>query len=204
MSQAKTVGPRFNAVFSWGGIVVAIFGLVLAATGSFLNGLIFTAAGVLFWLFAKRRRRTAGLSGLVKLEYLVPHAACHPLDGSRITNRCSLGHPKEPLVVEKEAVGPGEYPSPKAVHEIPVHVEFENRVHIWNESTVIRAAPRQYPEVFPVWVRKNAAGDPDRHPIRHLRPIVIGMIRIVRYDLSLQLTPGYRDQRCYQQQRCRS
>ena len=28
MSQAETEGPRFNAVFMWGGIVVALYGLV--------------------------------------------------------------------------------------------------------------------------------------------------------------------------------
>ena len=59
MSQAKTEGLRFNTVFTWGGVVVALLGLVLAATGSFLLGIVFTAAGVIFWLFAKRRRRKA-------------------------------------------------------------------------------------------------------------------------------------------------
>ncbi len=59
MSQAKTSGPRFNAVFTWGGVVVALLGLVLATTGTFLLGLLFAAAGVIFWLFAKRRRRRA-------------------------------------------------------------------------------------------------------------------------------------------------
>ena len=57
MSQAETEGPRFNAVYMWGGIVVALYGLVLMATGSFSNGLFYTAAGVIFWLFAKRRSR---------------------------------------------------------------------------------------------------------------------------------------------------
>ena len=57
MSQAKIKGPQFNAVFTWGGIVVALLGLVLAATGSFMNGLLFVSAGVIFWLFAKRRGR---------------------------------------------------------------------------------------------------------------------------------------------------
>ena len=62
MSLADAEGPRFNALFTWGGVVVALLGLVLAATGTFLLGLLFAAAGVIFWLFAKRRRRRADRS----------------------------------------------------------------------------------------------------------------------------------------------
>jgi hypothetical protein len=52
--------PRFNLVFTWGGILVTLLGLILLARGLFSSGLLFTAAGALFWLYAKRRRRKAG------------------------------------------------------------------------------------------------------------------------------------------------
>jgi hypothetical protein len=53
--QAKPV--RFGLLFSWGGVVLALLGLALGLTGSWPVGLLLMAAGVVFWLFAKRRSR---------------------------------------------------------------------------------------------------------------------------------------------------
>jgi hypothetical protein len=60
MTDGKADVPRFNLVFTWGGILVTLLGLILLARGLFSSGLLFTAAGALFWLYAKRRRRKAG------------------------------------------------------------------------------------------------------------------------------------------------
>ncbi len=59
MSLVGAEGPRFNAIFRWGSVVVAILGLFLMATGSFERGLLFVAAAGIIWLFAKRRGRKA-------------------------------------------------------------------------------------------------------------------------------------------------
>ena len=59
MSQAKGA-PRFKMVFTWGGVAVAVLGLALFVTGSQGMGLLLTVAGMLSWLFAKRRSRAAG------------------------------------------------------------------------------------------------------------------------------------------------
>ncbi len=59
MSETTTKAPRFKMVLSWGGVVVALLGLALIATGAFSTGLLLTAAGMISWLFAKRRSRAA-------------------------------------------------------------------------------------------------------------------------------------------------
>ncbi len=57
MSETTTEAPRFKMVFTWGGVVVALLGLALLVSGTFPMGLLLTAAGMLSWLFAKRRSR---------------------------------------------------------------------------------------------------------------------------------------------------
>ena len=57
MSQANAEALRFKMFFTWGGVVVALMGLVLLATGTYSMGLLLTVAGMLSWLFAKRRTR---------------------------------------------------------------------------------------------------------------------------------------------------
>ncbi len=61
MSQAAEA-PRFKMVFTWGGVAVALLGLALFMTGSQGMGLMLTVAGMLSWLFAKRRSRAVGES----------------------------------------------------------------------------------------------------------------------------------------------
>jgi hypothetical protein len=51
--------PRFKVALTWGGVVVAILGMVLLATGSFSTGLLLMVAGMISWLFARRRTRVA-------------------------------------------------------------------------------------------------------------------------------------------------
>jgi len=52
--------PRFKVALTWGGVVVAILGMVLLATGSFSTGLLLMVAGMISWLFARRRARVVG------------------------------------------------------------------------------------------------------------------------------------------------
>ena len=59
MSESKTEAPRFKMFFSWGGVLIALLGLIILAMGSQSMGLLLTAAGMLSWLFAKRRSRAA-------------------------------------------------------------------------------------------------------------------------------------------------
>jgi hypothetical protein len=49
--------PRFKVALTWGGVVVAILGMVLLATGSFSTGLLLMVAGMISWLFSRRRAR---------------------------------------------------------------------------------------------------------------------------------------------------
>ena len=55
----QTKAPRFKLAMTWGGVVVAILGMVLLATGSLPMGLMLLVAGMMSWLFAKRRTRVA-------------------------------------------------------------------------------------------------------------------------------------------------
>ncbi len=59
MSDSTASVPRFKIALTWGGVVVAILGMVLLATGSFSTGLLLMVAGMVAWLFAKRRTRVA-------------------------------------------------------------------------------------------------------------------------------------------------
>jgi len=60
MTEGKPGAARFSFFFTWGGVVIALLGLFLLATGDVNRGLMFMAAGVIFWLFAKRRGRKSG------------------------------------------------------------------------------------------------------------------------------------------------
>ncbi len=60
MSQAKTL--RFKMTLTWGGVVVALLGLALLVAGNQGMGLLLTVAGMMSWLFAKRRSRATGES----------------------------------------------------------------------------------------------------------------------------------------------
>lgn len=51
---------RFKKLFTWGGVLIAILGLVFLGAGETGLGLLLVAAGVVFLLFAKRRTRKAG------------------------------------------------------------------------------------------------------------------------------------------------
>ncbi len=57
MSQVTDGASPFKKVLSWGGIFVALMGLILLSTGSYASGLLFAVAGMVSWLFAKRRAR---------------------------------------------------------------------------------------------------------------------------------------------------
>lgn len=59
MSQGTIDSPRFRLVFTWGGVVIALLGFVFLATGDSPTGLLLLAAGMIAWLFAKRRSRAA-------------------------------------------------------------------------------------------------------------------------------------------------
>jgi hypothetical protein len=49
-------------LFSWGGVVVALLGVLALIAGDGRSGLLLVAAGVTAWLFAKRRgRRVEGV-----------------------------------------------------------------------------------------------------------------------------------------------
>ena len=57
MSEAAGKGLRFGTVFTWGGVIFVLLGLFLVVRGDMATGLIVAVAGVVSWLFAKRRAR---------------------------------------------------------------------------------------------------------------------------------------------------
>jgi hypothetical protein len=59
MSKDTASVPRFKTTLTWGGIIVAFLGMVLLGAGSFASGLLLVVAGMICWLFAKRRSRVA-------------------------------------------------------------------------------------------------------------------------------------------------
>jgi hypothetical protein len=59
MSKDTASVPRFKTALTWGGIVVAFLGMVLLGIGSVPTGLLLVVAGMISWLFAKRRARVA-------------------------------------------------------------------------------------------------------------------------------------------------
>jgi len=63
MSQQHTEAPRFKMVFTWGGVVVTLLGFWLLAAGDSTIGLLMVVAGMVSWLFAKRRSRAVEQAG---------------------------------------------------------------------------------------------------------------------------------------------
>lgn len=59
VSNSEAVAPRFKTTLTWGGIIVAFLGMVLMGMGGFAVGLLLVCAGMMSWLFAKRRTRVA-------------------------------------------------------------------------------------------------------------------------------------------------
>jgi hypothetical protein len=60
MSDVTGGKSKFSAVFTWGGVVLLLLGVFFLIRGYSGTGLLVTVAGVVSWLFAKRRgRRTA-------------------------------------------------------------------------------------------------------------------------------------------------
>jgi len=59
MSDKEVKPLRFTVLFSWGGVVVALLGVLALIAGDGRSGLLLVAAGVTAWLFAKRRGRRA-------------------------------------------------------------------------------------------------------------------------------------------------
>jgi drug/metabolite transporter (DMT)-like permease len=60
MSDAAPQDLRYRTVITWGGIAIIVVGLILAVTGEVLPGLLLAVAGMLIWLFVKRRSRKLG------------------------------------------------------------------------------------------------------------------------------------------------
>lgn len=63
MSEVTGGNSKFAAVFKWSGLVLLLVGLFLVIRGQPNGGLMAVVAGVVFWLFAKRRSRRAGSQG---------------------------------------------------------------------------------------------------------------------------------------------
>jgi uncharacterized membrane protein YccC len=60
MSADATQQMRFKFVLMWGGLVMALLGIVLILSNQLGEGLLIVVAGVLAFLYAKRKsRRTA-------------------------------------------------------------------------------------------------------------------------------------------------
>jgi hypothetical protein len=59
MAEGTGKPLRFKLAFTWGGLVLALLGGVVAATGELATGLLLMVVGVLGFLFAKRRTREA-------------------------------------------------------------------------------------------------------------------------------------------------
>lgn len=62
MSNSEAGVPRFKTTLTWGGIIVAFLGMVLMGMGGFAIGIMLVCAGMVSWLFAKRRTRVAEAS----------------------------------------------------------------------------------------------------------------------------------------------
>ena len=110
---------------------------------------------------------------------------------SSISGRRALGHPKEPLMVQEEAVREGEHARAKALHHVAIEIELEDRVLV-GESAVVRATPRQHPDVLPVWIGKHPADHADLPPVGHPLPAVNGVIGIVGDRLAPSLSAPHR------------
>jgi drug/metabolite transporter (DMT)-like permease len=57
MSDVTSGSSKFLPVFTWGGVVLVLIGLFLLVRGQPNTGLLVAVAGVVSWLFAKRRAR---------------------------------------------------------------------------------------------------------------------------------------------------
>jgi len=57
MSGVTGGESRFKAVFTWGGVFLVLLGLFFLVRGQPTTGLLVAVAGVVSWLFAKRRSR---------------------------------------------------------------------------------------------------------------------------------------------------
>ena len=62
MPESAPQEHRFKTLFTWGGLLVAVLGLLLVWIGYHFLGIAVVAAGVIFWLVVKRRARQAAES----------------------------------------------------------------------------------------------------------------------------------------------
>jgi len=57
MSEVTGGQSKLKAVFTWGGVFFVLLGLFFLVRGQPTTGLLVAVAGVVSWLFAKRRSR---------------------------------------------------------------------------------------------------------------------------------------------------
>jgi len=86
-------------------------------------------------------------------------------------------------VVEREAVREGEEAGAEALHQVPLQVELQDRIHLRPRALVL-AATIQDPQVPAVGVRKHAAHDAERASLRQLLPAERGSVGVARRRLG--------------------
>ena len=80
-------------------------------------------------------------------------------------------------MVHEETVGPPEESLAEARHQVPLQVQFENRVYV-NAGAVVPAAPAHQPHVLAIGILVYSGHDPQIPPLRKFCPAVEGAIRI--------------------------
>jgi hypothetical protein len=85
----------------------------------------------------------------------------------------------------------GEHPCAEALHDVSLEIELEDRVLV-REGAVVRATPRQHPDVSSIGIGKNPADHADLPSAGQLLPTVNGVIRIIGYGLGTDTPSPHR------------
>jgi Flp pilus assembly protein TadB len=60
MTEVGQQELRYSRLFTWGALAVVVVGAIVAFSGETLGGIFLVAAGLLIFLFVKRRTRRSG------------------------------------------------------------------------------------------------------------------------------------------------
>ena len=115
-----------------------------------------------------------------ELEDLVALAGFVPFGAARFPCRRAFGDPHVAFMVDEESVRPVEESGAKALDEIAVEIELQDRIDLRIETRVAVAfASAQHPQMLATGVHVDAGDDADLAAARrHLLPPVHRTIRI--------------------------
>src|SRR5262249_21770972 len=122
--------------------------------------------------FAERHDQLAIVAEFVNLMTEVLLESRFP---ARVAVGRAIRHPDEPLAIDEEAVRKVHDALAETAHELPIHVDFDDRVE-GGLGASVGAASIEDPEVLTVGIGPDAAGHADLTAFE-LVPVVVHLVR---------------------------